>query len=221
MNQDQLKRAAAQAALAYVAQDSVLGVGTGSTINFFIEALAQVKHRIEGAVASSNATEQLLKAHQIPVYDLNALGSLDVYIDGADEANPHFYLTKGLGGALTREKILAAAATKFVCIIDQNKQVELLGSRTPIPVEVIPMARGYVARALVKIGGDPIYREAYKTDNGNIILDVYNLTTHDPVSLEQALKNITGVVESGIFAKRPADVLLIGTPQGVETRNRL
>jgi ribose 5-phosphate isomerase A len=220
MNQDQLKQLVAQAALAYVPQDVVLGVGTGSTVNFFIDALAQIKHRIEGAVASSIATEQRLKSHHIPVYDLNAVGELDVYIDGADEANSHLYLTKGLGGALTREKILAAASKKFVCMVDQTKKVELLGSKAPIPVEVIPLARSYVAREIVKLGGDPVYREGYKTDNGNIILDVYNLKILDPIALEQTLKNIAGVVENGIFAKRPADVLLTATPQGVQTENR-
>lgn len=216
MNQDQLKQAVAQAALAYVPQDGILGVGTGSTVNFFIDALAPIKHRIEGAVASSVATEQRLKSHHISVLDLNAVGTLDVYIDGADEANVHLYLTKGLGGALTREKILAAASKKFICMIDQSKKVELLGTKAPIPVEVIPLARSYVAREIVKLGGDPVYREGYKTDNGNVILDVYNLKILDPIPLEHRLKTIAGVVESGIFAKRPADVLLIATPEGVQ-----
>ncbi len=217
MNQDALKQAVAQAAIKYIQQDDVVGVGTGSTVNFFIEALATIKGNIGSTVASSIATEQLLRAKHIPVYDLNAVNAVDVYIDGADEANSHGYLIKGLGGALTREKILAVSAKKFICIVDESKKVDLLGAKGPIPVEVIPMARGYVARELVRLGGDPIYREGYKTDNGNIVLDVYNLKTLDPVALERNIKNITGVVENGLFAKRPADVLLIGTSQGVET----
>ncbi len=217
MNQDEMKKAVAKAALHYVEQDTIVGVGTGSTVNFFIEELASIKNRIEGAVASSVATEQLLKARGIRVYDLNAVNQVAVYIDGADEANQHLYLIKGRGGALTREKIIAAAAKKFVCIIDQSKKVDVLGNESPVPVEVIPMARGYVARQLVKLGGDPIYREGFKTDNGNIILDVYNLKILQPVQLEATLKNITGVVDNGIFAKRGADVLLVATRNGIET----
>jgi len=220
MNQDELKKLAAQAALKYVEQDAVIGVGTGSTVNYFIEALATIKGRIEGAVASSVATEELLKSHHIPLYDLNAVNGVSVYVDGADEVDDNFYLIKGRGGALTREKIIATVAKKFVCIVDQTKKVDVLAREVPIPVEVIPMARGYVARELVKLGGDPVYREGYKTDNGNIILDVYNLKVLDAIKLEQTLKNIVGVVESGIFAKRPADVVLLANSQGVEALTR-
>ncbi|HVV68669.1 MAG TPA: ribose-5-phosphate isomerase RpiA [Gammaproteobacteria bacterium] len=220
MNQDALKQAAAQAALKYIQQGEVVGVGTGSTVKFFIEALAAIKGRLEGTVASSVATEQLLKAKHIPVYDLNAVNTVDIYIDGADEANAHCYLIKGLGGALTREKILAVSAKKFICIVDESKKVDVLGAKGAVPVEVIPMARGFVAREIVRLGGDPVYREGYKTDNGNIILDVYNLKILDPLQMEQTLKNITGVVENGLFAKRPADVVLVATERGVETYER-
>lgn len=217
MNQDALKQAASQAALRYVQQGQVVGVGTGSTINFFIEALATIKGRLEGTVASSNATAERLKALHIPVYDLNAVNGVDIYIDGTDEINAHRYLIKGLGGALTREKILAVNAKQFICIADQSKKVDILGVQSPVPIEVIPMARGYVARELVRLGADPVYREGFKTDNGNIILDAYNLKILNPVELEQTLKAITGVVDNGIFAKRPADVALIATAQGIET----
>lgn len=217
MPQDDLKKAAAQAALKYIPKGATLGVGTGSTVNFFIDALAAIKGTLEGAVASSIETEQRLKALHIPVYDLNSVQSIDVYIDGADEANEHHYLIKGRGGALLREKIIATVAKQFVCIIDASKQVSVLGENAPIPVEVIPMARSYVARQMVKLGGDPVYREGFKTDNGNVILDVYNLKALNPVQLEQTLKNITGVVENGIFAHRPADVLLVASEQGIMT----
>jgi ribose 5-phosphate isomerase A len=216
MTQDNQKKAAAEAALKYVTQGATVGVGTGSTVKFFIEALASMKGKIEGAVASSVETEQLLKALHIPVYDLNS-ATVDVYIDGADEANEHHYLIKGRGGALLREKIIATVAKQFVCIIDASKHVDILGAAAPIPVEVAPMARSYVARQLVKLGGEPVYPEGYKTDNGNVILDVYNLKALDPVKLESIIKNITGVIESGIFAHRPADVLLVASDSGVET----
>lgn len=216
MTQEEMKKIAAEAALNYIENDSIIGIGTGSTVKYFIEALASVKGKIEGTVASSLDTEKKLKALGIPVYDLNAVNQVSVYVDGADEANEHLYLIKGKGGAMTREKILATVAKKFVCIIDESKKVNLLGSETPVPLEVIPMARGYVAREIVKLGGDPIYRENVKTDNGNIILDIYNLKILEPVSLEESLKSIVGVVESGIFAKRHADVLLVGSAQGLK-----
>lgn len=216
-SQDTLKKAAAEAALKYITPGATVGVGTGSTVKFFIDALATIKHKIECTVASSVSTEQLLKAHNIPVYDLNSVNPSDmVYVDGADEATSHHYLIKGRGGALLREKIIATVAKQFICMIDESKKVDVLGRVAPIPVEVIPMARSYVARQIVKLGGDPIYREGYKTDNGNVILDIYNLTALNPVQLEQILKNITGVVESGIFAHRPADVLLIATQEGIQ-----
>jgi len=217
MSQEDLKKIAAETALKYIAQGATVGVGTGSTVKYFIEALAKIKGKIEGTVASSLATERLLKTHYIPVYDLNAVNSVDVYVDGADEATAHHYLIKGRGGALLREKIIATVAKQFVCIVDESKRVDVLGEVAPIPIEVIPMARSYVARQMVKLGGDPVYREGYQTDNGNVMLDVYNLKVLEPVKLEQALKNITGVVESGIFAHRPADILLVATKQGVET----
>lgn len=217
MKQDTLKQAVAKAALKYVEKDSIVGVGTGSTVNFFIDELALIKNQLEGAVASSIATAQLLKQHGIAVYDLNSVNQVSVYIDGADEANTHRYLIKGRGGAHTREKILACASKKFVCIIDQSKKVDILGNESPVPLEVIPMARGLVARQIVKMGGEPVYREGFKTDNGNIILDIYNLKILDPVKWEQDLKRITGVVDSGLFAIRKADVLLVASELGVET----
>ncbi|HET8706517.1 MAG TPA: ribose-5-phosphate isomerase RpiA, partial [Pseudomonadales bacterium] len=192
------------------------GVGTGSTANFFIDALADIKHKIEGAVASSEATAQRLKKHGIPVFDLNSVSELPVYVDGADEADGYLALIKGGGGALTREKIVAAVADKFICIADQSKWVSVLG-KFPLPVEVIPMARSYVAREIVKLGGDPVYREGFVTDNGNIILDVHNLVIAEPIKLEQQLNNIVGVVTNGLFAARGADVLLLGTAEGVKT----
>lgn len=215
MNQDALKQQAAEAALAYLPKQGVIGVGTGSTVNHFIAALGRIKHQFDCAVASSVATEKLLKAQHIPLCDLNTVNSVDIYVDGADEATPHNYLLKGLGGALTREKVIACVAKRFICIIDASKQVAVLGT-SPVPVEVLPMARGYVARELVKLGGTPVYREGYKTDNGNIILDVFNLDLTDPIAMENTLKNITGVVENGIFAKRRADTVIIATAQGVQ-----
>jgi len=216
MTQDDKKRAAARAALAYVKSDDIVGVGTGSTVNYFIEALAEKKHLIEGAVSSSDASTAQLKALGIEVFDLNSVDQFDVYIDGADEITEHKHMIKGGGAALTREKIVAAVAKTFVCIIDDTKQVGMLGD-FPLPVEVIPMARSYVARELVKLGGDPVYREGVITDNGNVILDVYNLTILDPRKLETQINEIVGVVTNGLFAHRGADVLLVGTDDGVVT----
>jgi ribose 5-phosphate isomerase A len=193
-------------------------VGTGSTANFFIDALASLKDSFASAVASSEATAERLRGHGIEVIELNDAGTLDVYIDGADESNPQLHLIKGGGAALTREKIVAAATTEFICIADQSKYVETLGA-FPLPVEVIPMARSYVARELVKLGGDPVYREGVVTDNGNIILDVYNFAIPDPVATEQAINNIAGVVTNGLFAMRAANVLLLATPDGVKQIN--
>ena len=214
--QDDKKRAAAVAALAYVMDDDIVGVGTGSTANYFIDALAARKARINGAVASSAASAARLRGHGIEVLELNAVSDIPVYVDGADEATRHRHLLKGGGGALTREKIVAQASVKFVCIMDDSKLVSRLGA-FPLPVEVIPMARSFVARELVKLGGAPEWRAGFITDNGNLILDVHNLAIDNPVSLEQAINNIPGVVSNGLFARRPADVLLIGTDQGVET----
>ncbi|WP_120994932.1 ribose-5-phosphate isomerase RpiA [Stutzerimonas urumqiensis] len=218
MTQDQLKQAVAQAAVDYILphldEKSIVGVGTGSTANFFIDLLAQHKTAFDGAVASSEGTAQRLKQHGIPVYDLNTVSELEFYVDGADEANERLELIKGGGAALTREKIVAAVAKQFVCIADASKKVDLLGG-FPLPVEVIPMARSHVARQLVKLGGDPVYREGVTTDNGNIILDVHNLRIDSPTQLEERINNIVGVVTNGLFAARPADVLLLGTEQGV------
>lgn len=224
MDQNELKQAVAQAALDYIAphldNDSIVGVGTGSTANYFIDALAAVKHCFDGTVASSEASAKRLASHGIPVYELNAVSSMEFYIDGADEVNEHLELVKGGGGALTREKIVAAVANKFLCIVDASKQVPLLGT-FPLPVEVIPMARSYVARELVKLGGDPVPREHFVTDNGNVILDVHNLKIQQPIKLEQSINQITGVVTNGLFATRPADLLFVGNPSGVETVRRL
>lgn len=213
MSQDAQKRAAAEAALDYI-EDGVVGVGTGSTVNYFIDALAGIKHKIDGAVASSVATEQRLREHNIPVLQLNSVGEVPVYIDGADEATRHRQLTKGGGGALTREKIVAAASQHFVCIIDASKLCDTLG-RFPIPVEVIPMAQSYVGRQLAKLGGQPQLRTDFVTDNGNIIIDIHNLEILDAVATERLLNQITGVVCNGLFAARPADVLLIADASGV------
>lgn len=215
MTQDQQKQAAAQAALQYISEDAVVGVGTGSTVNFFIEALATIKSRVEATVASSVATAERLKAKGFQVIDLNSAGQVPVYVDGADEINQHLQMIKGGGGALTREKILAAASKQFICIADEKKLVPLLGQKTPLPIEVIPMARSYVAREIVKLGGFPVYRENFVTDNGNIILDIDHLPMTDVVGLEQTLNNIVGVVCNGLFAKRHADVLLLATDQTV------
>jgi ribose 5-phosphate isomerase A len=216
MTPDDMKKMAAQAALEYVETGTVIGIGTGSTANHFIDGLAAIKHKIDGTVASSEASAKRLEAHGIPVLDLNSVDELSVYIDGADEANHYLHLIKGGGGALTREKIVAAASRKFVCIADESKLVDILGA-FPLPVEVIPMARSYVARELVKHGGQPVYREGFTTDNGNIILDVHNLEIMEPVKLEEELNNVPGVVTVGIFARRPADVLLLGAPGGIKT----
>jgi ribose 5-phosphate isomerase A len=204
----------AEAALAWVQEDSVLGVGTGSTVNCFIDALANSSRRIEAAVSSSDATTARLREAGIEVRELNQAGTLDLYIDGADEFDKHRRLIKGGGGALTREKIIAAASRKFVCIVDESKKVGVLGN-FPLPVEVIPMARSYVARQLVAIGGQPVLREGFTTDNGNQILDVHNMNLVDPVSIEQRINNLVGVVTCGLFAMRPADVVLMATPRGV------
>lgn len=220
MNQNELKQAVARAAFDIVKQrlrnDSVIGVGTGSTANFFIDELAALKHDINATVASSEESARRLKAHGIPVLDLNAVSEVTVYVDGADEANEYLQLIKGGGAALTREKIVAAVAKEFICIADESKLVNVLG-KFPLPVEVIPMARSHVARQIVKLGGDPVWREKVVTDNGNIILDVHNMSITDPRKLEADLNQITGVVTNGLFAQRPANVLLLGTPQGVKT----
>lgn len=210
---------AATAALQFVAKDTTIGVGTGSTVRYFIEALAGMRHDIAGTVASSEATAKALRAAHIPVYDLNTVDDVSVYVDGADEVNPLFQMIKGGGGALTKEKILAAVSKLFVCIVDESKKVPALG-QFPIPIEVIPMARSYVAREIVKLGGDPVYRAGCVTDNGNIILDVYNLPILEPIRLEESLNQITGVVMNGLFAKRPADVVLVGKETGVEVLKR-
>ncbi len=209
MDQDTLKKQVAEAALKYVPEGEFIGVGTGSTANFFIDGLASMKDRIKGAVASSEATAERLKAHGIDVVSLNDVDRLPVYVDGADEVNRHREMIKGGGGALTREKIVAAVADRFICIVDGSKQVKLLG-RFPLPVEVIPMARSHVARKLVALGGQPKYRDDFVTDNGNIILDVHNLEILNPLEMEEKINNIVGVVTNGLFAKRPADVVLVG-----------
>jgi ribose 5-phosphate isomerase A len=215
MDKEALKRAAAEAALQYVQDDTVVGVGSGSTVAYFIQALARVKGRIEGAVASSVSTANQLKALNIPVIDLNNVRELPLYVDGADEINHAKQMIKGGGAALTREKIIATVAKKFVCIADASKRVELLGE-FPVAVEVIPMARSYVARQIVQLGGDPVYRDGVVTDNGNVVLDVYGLKLLEPRVMEDKLKAMVGVVESGIFAHRVADVLLLGFEAGVE-----
>ena len=214
--QENLKKQAAKKALSFVPDDSVVGVGTGSTVNYFIDELAQIKHRIEGAVASSVETEARLVSYGIPVFDLNVVSSVPVYIDGADEVNTLLQMVKGGGGALTREKIIAANAKSVICIADETKYVKRLGE-FPLTVEVIPMARSYVARELVKLGGDPTYRQGFITDNGNSILDVYNLTINEPIALEYAINNIVGVVCNGLFAARSADRLLLARESGIET----
>ena len=212
--QDELKQQVALAAVAYV-KEGIIGVGTGSTANFFIEELAKVKHKIEGAVASSEATAQRLRAHGIEVFDLNAVDSLDIYVDGADEITEHLHMLKGGGGALTREKIVAAVAKTFICICDETKYVPVLG-KFPLPVEVLPMAKSYVARELVKLRGQPKLRD-FTTDNGNVILDVFGLSILDPVAMEAKINQIVGVVTNGLFAARPANVLLLATADGVKT----
>lgn len=215
MTQDEMKKAAARAALEYVQPGAVIGVGTGSTANHFIDALGEMKNRLGGAVASSEASAARLKQRGIEVLDLNEAGTLAIYVDGADESTRHLQLIKGGGGALTREKIVAASSRTFVCVADETKLVDVLG-RFPLPIEVIPMARGYVAREIVGLGGEPVLRQGFKTDNGNIILDVHGLSIVDPSTLEAELNNIVGVVTNGLFARRGADVLLLGTASGVK-----
>lgn len=221
MTQDQLKQAVAQAAIDYVlprlSADSILGVGTGSTANFFIDGLAQHKNRFAAAVSSSQASADRLSSHGIQVIDLNAAGRLDIYVDGADESNGALELIKGGGAALTREKIVAAAADTFVCIADESKMVPILG-KFPLPVEVIPMARVYVAHALTALGGRPVWREGVTTDNGGHILDAHDFVIDNPKRLEQQINQIAGVITNGLFAQRGADVLLLGTDQGVKTQ---
>jgi ribose 5-phosphate isomerase A len=218
MTQDEMKQAVARAAVEHV-RAGIIGVGTGSTANFFIDELAKVKGRIDGAVASSVATADRLRKHGIPVLDLNEVGEMEVYVDGADEITRHMAMIKGGGGALTREKIVAACAKRFVCIVDHTKLVDVLG-KFPLPVEVIPMARSYVARQLVKLGGSPVLRAGFTTDNGNVILDVHNMNILDPVAMENQINQLVGVVTVGLFAARGADVCLMGTPEGVQTLSR-
>ncbi len=216
MTREEQKKQVAEAALEYIEAGAIVGVGTGSTANYFIDALARIKGRIDGTVASSEASAARLKGHGIPVLDLNAVGDIPVYVDGADESNRHLHLIKGGGGALTREKIVAAASRTFICVADESKLVDVLGA-FPLPVEVIPMARSYVARRLVALGGKPVLRTNFVTDNGNVILDVHNLQILDPVKVEEEIDHIAGVVTNGLFARRPADVLLLGTADGVRT----
>jgi ribose 5-phosphate isomerase A len=214
MDQNQKKKAAAEAAIEYITNDAIVGVGTGSTVNFFIDALALHKHRIKGAVSSSDASTERLKSYGIEVFDLNEVDNLDIYVDGADEITEHKHMIKGGGAALTREKIVSAVAKTFICIIDDTKHVPILG-KFPLPVEVIPLARSYVAREIVKLGGDPMYRQGVVTDNGNQILDVFNLEILNPPELENSLNQIVGVVTNGLFAHRSADIVLTGTNDGV------
>lgn len=216
MSKDDLKKAAAEAALGYIESDMIIGVGTGSTVDFFIDSLKKIKNKIEGTVASSVRTAEQLKAAGIRVLDSNTVSDLPLYVDGADELNAHFQLIKGGGGALTREKIVACMAKKFICIADESKKVDVLGA-FPVAVEVLPFARSYVAREIVKLKGSPSYREGFTTDNGNIILDVYNLSLLNPPVIEEKLNNIPGVVENGIFSHRTADLILLGTQKGVVT----
>ena len=214
MSQEQKKRNAAKAAIEHINNNAVIGVGTGSTVNFFIEELAKNKGLIDGAVSSSVSTENLLKQNNIPVVPLNSVIELPIYIDGADEATKNKHLIKGGGGALTREKIIAAASEQFVCIIDDTKLVPLLGN-FPLPVEVVPMAQSYVAREITKLGGQPELRQNFTTDNGNVILDIHNMKIENPSEIENKLNQITGVVTNGLFAKRPADVLIIASDNEV------
>lgn len=219
MTQDELKKAVAEAALAYVPEGEIIGVGTGSTANYFIDGLGAMKDRIRGAVASSEASARRLAALGIRLYDLNEIDSMPVYVDGADEIDPGFNMIKGGGAALTREKIVSSVARQFVCIADASKKVAVLG-RFPLPVEVIPLARAQVGRALAAMGGRPVWREGVVTDNGNVILDVYDLAIVRPAEMESDINQIAGVVTNGLFARRPADVLLLGAPSGVETFTR-
>ena len=216
--QDEQKREVAQAAIQHIPIGSIIGVGTGSTANYFIDELAKVKHKIDGAVASSDNTAQRLKSHHIQVLELNSVSEIPVYVDGADEITEHLHMIKGGGGALTREKIVAATAKKFICVADQSKLVNVLGE-FPLPIEVIPMARSYVARELVRLGGHPVLREEFTTDNGNIILDVHGLKILNPAELEMDLNHITGIVTNGLFAKRGANMLILATNNGVRIIN--
>lgn len=216
MTQDDKKKAVARAALEFVESGTIVGVGTGSTANYFIDALAEVKHKVDATVASSEESARRLRAHGIPVTDLNSVGELAVYVDGADESTRNLHLIKGGGGALTREKIVAAVAERFICVVDESKLVDRLGA-FPLPVEVIPMARSYVARRIVRMGGQPQLREGFTTDNGNVILDVHDLDILEPARIESELNQITGVVCNGLFAQRPADVLLVGRDSGVDS----
>jgi len=216
MNQLEMKKIAAQAALQFVKPDMIVGVGSGSTVNCFIEALGTLKDQIKGAVAASKNSEELLRQQGIEVFSTNDVSGLDIYVDGADEINPQKMMIKGGGAALTREKIVAALAKNFICIVDSSKQVDVLGSTFPLPIEVIPMARSQVARKLVTLGGAPEYREGVVTDNGNIILDVHNFEILNPVEMEKELNNIAGVVTNGVFALRPADTVIVGTPDGAK-----
>ena len=218
MTQDELKQAVAKAAIEYV-KDGIVGVGTGSTANYFIAELAKIKHRLDGVVPSSKATEERLRAAGIPILELNSVGELPVYVDGADEITEHLAMIKGGGGALTREKIVAAVARKFICIADESKLVAVLG-KFPLPVEVIPMARSYVGRQMLALGGQPALRHGFTTDNGNLIIDVHNLRIMNPAELESTINQIPGVVTNGLFARRGADVLLLGTGSGVKTIKR-
>jgi len=217
LSQDQLKKQVAEAAIEYV-QSGIIGVGTGSTANFFIDALGEIKNKIEGAVASSKSTAERLESHGIEVFDLNSVNDIEIYVDGADEITEHMHMLKGGGGALTREKIVAANAKTFICICDESKYVPTLG-KFPLPVEVLPMARSYVARELAKLGGQPQLRD-FTTDNGNVILDVHGLNIEDPIKMEDKINQIVGVVTNGLFASRPANILLLGTSNGVKTYSK-
>jgi ribose 5-phosphate isomerase A len=219
MTQDDLKKAVADAALAYIPEGEIIGVGTGSTANFFIDGLGSMRDRIRGAVASSEASAKRLTALGIRLFDLNEVETMPVYVDGADEVDPGFHMIKGGGAALTREKIVSSVARRFVCIADASKKVDVLG-RFPLPVEVIPLARAQVARALAALGGRPVWRQGVVTDNGNVILDVHDLKIADPVRLESDINQIVGVVTNGLFARRGADVVLLGTPEGVQVLQR-
>ena len=216
MDQLEMKKLAAKAALQFVKPDSIVGVGSGSTVNCFIEALGSMRDEIKGAVAASKHSEELLRKQGIEVFSANDVSSLDIYVDGADEINPQKMMIKGGGAALTREKIVAALAKNFICIVDSSKQVDVLGSTFPLPVEVIPMARSQVARKLVSLGGSPEWREGVVTDNGNLIIDVHNFLIMNPVEMEKELNNVAGVVTNGIFALRSANTVIVGTPQGAK-----
>ncbi|AAP95192.1 ribose 5-phosphate isomerase A [[Haemophilus] ducreyi] len=216
MTQQEMKKIAAQAALQFVKPDTIIGVGSGSTVNCFIDALASIKDEIKGAVAASKASEDQLRAMGIEVFNANEVAGLDVYIDGADEITPQGAMIKGGGAALTREKIVSSLAKQFICMVDSSKQVDVLGSSFPLPVEVIPMARSYVARQLVALGGSPEYREGVVTDNGNVILDVHNFNIYEPLKMEHTINNIAGVVTNGIFAQRYANIIIVGTAEGAK-----